>query len=51
MGKPLYERHGFKEIDSFTLDLDKYRVSKVGRPDLYTTSLMIRQPLRGNRTQ
>jgi hypothetical protein len=51
MGKRLYERHGFQEVDSFTLDLAKYRVLKDGssrsgkfEADLYNTTIMLRQP-------
>jgi GNAT superfamily N-acetyltransferase len=44
MGKELYERYGYTEIDSFALDLSKYRVPKCSEPELYTTSLMLREP-------
>jgi len=42
MGKGLYEKHGYREVDSFTLDLSKYRVEKSNGAHLYTTYFMIR---------
>lgn len=48
MGKALYERHGFREIDSFTLDMAKYMPNQSPEMKLYTTSIMLRQPCRGN---
>lgn len=44
MGKALYEKHGFEELDSFSLDLDSYRLDRRGQKDLYTTSFMVREP-------
>ncbi|KAK9896416.1 acyl-CoA N-acyltransferase [Cystobasidium minutum MCA 4210] len=47
MGKALYEKHGFEQVDSFTLDMARY-TSSAEKEDmqLYTTSIMIRQPSR-----
>lgn len=44
MGKALYARYGYRETDSFTLDLSKYRIQTCSEPELYTTSIMIREP-------
>lgn len=44
MGKPLYRRYGYKEIDSFTLDLSKYRLGQCGEPELHKTCIMLLEP-------
>lgn len=39
LAKPFYQRHGFREVGSFTIDLSKY--CQAGRP--YMETLMIRE--------
>lgn len=42
-GLALYKKLGFEEVGSFDINLSKY---KPGAPEVYTTTLMIRQPIR-----